>query len=660
MNRQKIPGLSLFLSSLLCVMMTMTSAQSWNPNHKTGTIDGKYNFPYNQAPSQLVEIYPAAFPNTGLYYQWYSSTSPVSGFTAISGATASSYSPPALSTASVTTYYYRQTSFTPFPSNNFISSNTIKISVVSVNWEDLNYIRVHDVLNTGYTTWAAIDQLAIGVKLMTTTYLDGLGRNTEKVSAGTATPATGSTVWGDMVQFSQYDVYGREATKYLPYTTTNQPGKYKTAPLTDQPQYYTSTYNETAAYSSLTFDNSPLNRVTNVKEPGTAWSASAGSSAAYDVNSATENVQIWGVDYVQGNPPVNKGAYPANTLYKMTYTDVNGKQVIEYTNKSGQLVLKKVQIDATPSAAHSGWICTYNVYDEFGLLRYQLQPEAVKWLDANAWNFAAANGTQVLNELCFQYNYDTKGRTTWKKAPGAAALNMIYDGRDRVVFTQDGNQAALSTPQWTASLYDELDRPVASTLYNTTETVAMLQTDIANAPATTTVTVANAGTANVTLNISINPISAANLNNTAVCTPLKYLFYDNYSFPLVKSFNTGFTNTSAYSATDPNVIPIATSQRTWNMPTGALTRVLGSTTFLASTRYYDEKAHHIQTLEDNIKGGADITTLQYYFDNRLLSTCSDHTTSGTGYTNFKTLTKYNFDQIGRVVSIQKQYGSNAM
>jgi len=338
-----------------------------------------------------------------------------------------------------------------------------------------------------------------------------------------------------------------------------------------------------------------------VKESGTVWAAGTGNSAIYDVNAAADNVQMWAVDYIQGNAPLNKGAYPAKTLYKLSYTDVNGKKVIEYTDKSGQLILKKVQIDAAPTAAHVGWICTYSVYDEFGLLRYQIQPEGVKWLDANTWNFAAANGSTVLAEQVFQYNYDDKGRTIWKKAPGALPLNMLYDLRDRLVFTQDGNQAALSPARWTANLYDELDRPLVTTLYNTSCSITTLQSDINNTVASTTVTIANTGTASVTTTTSYNPITSANLNNTAVCTPLKYIFYDNYSFLLVKTFNTGFTNTTTYSTSDPNVIAIATSQRVISLPTGSMTRVLGGNMFLAVTHYYDEKGHHIQTLEDNKK-----------------------------------------------------------
>lgn len=94
------------------------------------------------------------------------------------------------------------------------------------------------------------------------------------------------------------------------------------------------------------------------------------------------------------------------------------------------------------------------------------------------------------------------------------------------------------------------------------------------------------------------------------------------------------------------------------MPTGSMVRVLGSSVFLASTEYYDEKGRHIQTLEDNIKSGTDITTRQYHFDGRILSTCNSHTNVSAGYTSFITLDKYIFDNIGRVTSIQKRLGDN--
>ncbi|WP_242675519.1 DUF6443 domain-containing protein, partial [Niastella koreensis] len=628
--------------------------QLWNPNHAIGTVSGNTHFGYNQTPDQLVEIYIAGIPSVGQTYQWYSSTTPNdAGFTIISGAAQSSYTPGPLTQ---NMWFKRQTT------NIFgasIFSNVIKLSVVSANWEDRNYIREHDVQVTGITTWQAVDQLPVGQKLQTTTYVDGLGRSVEKVSRETATPATAGGLWGDVVQFSQYDQFGRQPQQYLPYTTTTEIGKYKTAPLTEQPQYYTNIYNETSAYSSLSFDNSPLNRVEGVKAPGTTWTSAIGEAGGYDMNSANDNVQMFAVDYIKGNPPVNIGVYAPNSLYKVTTIDENGKSVITYTDKSGKLILKKIQIDDVPSAGHAGWICTYNIYDDLDLMRYQLQPEAVKYLDSHGWSFAGTDGIKVLNEWCFQYNYDDKGRVIWKKSPGVAPVNLLYDIRDRVVFTQDGNQSALSTPQWTAYMYDELDRPVATALFNTARTVAQLQADINNAAnASTTVTTAAQGYSVNTPTYN-NPISNSDLNNAAVTTIEQYQFYDEYSFAAAKPFNTGFTNSSAYSTGDPNVLPIITSKRTLGLPTGKMTRVIGSGTFLSATNYYDEKGVLIQTLEDNIKTGTDVTTMQYSFDDRILSICSDHTTAGTGFSNFVTLTKYNSDKLGRLTSIQKQFGANA-
>ncbi|HEX6426204.1 MAG TPA: DUF6443 domain-containing protein, partial [Niastella sp.] len=184
----------------------------WNPNHAIGAVSGNTHYVYNQTPDQLVEIYSAGIPSAGQTYQWWSSTSPTdAGFAMIAGAQQSSYTPGPLTQ---NRWFKRQTT------NIFgasIFSNVIKLSVVSANWEDRNYIREHDVQVTGVTTWQAVDQLPVGQKLQTTSYVDGLGRSVEKVSRETATPSTPGGLWGDVVQFSQYDQFGREPQKYLPF-----------------------------------------------------------------------------------------------------------------------------------------------------------------------------------------------------------------------------------------------------------------------------------------------------------------------------------------------------------------------------------------------------------------------------------------------------------
>jgi len=481
-HKKIIKMLRLFCTIILCGFISSAYSQQWtpNPNYTVGTVTGKYAFNYNQTPDQLVEIYAPLTDATGftLGYQWESSTLPLSGFANASGTSnQSSYSFSAVLTQ---TLYFRRKTYNTANTAQFVYSNVIKIQLVSTSWEDLNYVREHDVLKSGVIDWKTADGLVIGDKLQTTTYIDGLGRSIQKVSRETATPSSG-TLWGDMVQFSVYDAYGRQPKQYLPYTkttTTTDAGKYRTTTATDQPAYYTAVYSETSAYNTITYEDNPLNRVKNVKSSGASWAAGQGNSMAYDVNDLAENVQNFTIGYNTGDYPVSLGAYGANTLYKTTSTDENGKNVIEYINKAGQVILTKTQIDNVPTVAHAGWICVYSVYDDFGLLRYRIQPEGVKWLDNNGWSFNSTNGQIVLKEQCFRYEYDAKGRTILKKAPGADPLQMMYDSRDRVVFMQDGNQAVKSTPEWTANLYDELDRVIITTLYRTTKTTSALQTDI--------------------------------------------------------------------------------------------------------------------------------------------------------------------------------------
>ncbi len=647
-----------------------TQAVMWSPSYTIGTTTGNYAFSYMTIPDPLVELSPPAIGEGNFSFQWEWSLSPTTGFSTDftlpgapqlsggSGLTTLTFSAPLTQTI----YFARQALagvpiLYPINGATYVvnTSNTVKLSVVSLYWQDINYVREHDVLTTNVTTFPAVDQLQIGQQLQTTVYKDGMDRPLQKVSRQTATPSQPNGIWEDRVSFYQYDITGRESIKYLPYSTpiTATPdGRYQTNPVNDQGQYMGQNYQDAGGYYSLGLEPSPMNRIFLVRDPGTPLQLSRGKTTSYDMNSS-DGVPILGVDYVQGDAPVMLGYYSPNTLFKNTYTDENNHSVVEYTNLSGQLILRKTQIDPAAAFTDAGYACTYYVYDDFGQLCYQIQPEGVKYLDANAWSFAGTAGQTVLAEQCFQYIHDDKGHTIWKKAPGAAPLNMLYDTRDRINFEQDGNQAAMTTPQWTAHLYDALDRPVITTLYNSTETIASLQTDIASASSIAT-------TVN---NVSVlgNPISAANMANASVTTILKYQYYDNYSFATAKAFNTGFTNTSAYNTSDPNVMQIVQTGRATDLPTGTLTRVLGTSLFLGFTAYYDEKGRQIQTLEDNIKSGTDINTAQYHFDGHILSSCNTHSAPGTDYAaGFTTLTKFIFDKLARVISIQKQLGANPL
>jgi RHS repeat-associated protein len=688
--------LGLFLLGTTSPVISQLFSQQWNPNHAIGVTSGKYNYQSGQVPDRLVDIFPATTSPATLSYQWeYCYTPKEEDFQPVAAnGSGVSYSPPALTQ---TIYYRKKTTNTAGAS---IYSNVVKLTVVPASWEDKNYIRKYDVQVPGINTQQQIDQLPIGQKLQSTTYLDGLGRVVEQVDREVATPAQGGGLWGDVVQFREYGELRREQKQYLPYSTVNESGKFKTAPVTNQAQYYANVYSETAAFTAVEYEPNSLNRVKNIKKPGGEWANNQGRLFKNEFNNAAEDVKYFATGYGAGELISGGTPYPANTLYKVTTYDENNKMVIEYTDNSGRLVLRKVQVADAPSVAHDGWLCTYFVYDNLGLLRSKITPEAVKYLQSLNWNFAATadpDKEKVFHSLCYCYDYDEKGRCVWKQSPGMEPQKMIYDLRDRLVFTQDGNQYKRS--EWLTTFYDELDRVNQTGLYTTSKSIDDLQVDANNDITTSTDIDPNSSdnylkvptrvpnTPLYKAGISIEfqpgfesvpgeeyaaiidpsmivyktwwngPILPDDIANPSKYMALRYNYYDDYNYAGAKPFDNNYKNSLAYNG-DPNIDPIAKTDRTINMVTGTKVRVLGSNNFIMTTVYYDDKGRAIQNIEDNIKSGYDVATSQYHYDGRLLSTCSDHTTAGTGYTNFITLTKFNFDKLGRITSTEKKIGDN--
>lgn len=64
----------------------------------------------------------------------------------------------------------------------------------------------------------------------------------------------------------------------------------------------------------------------------------------------------------------------------------------------------------------------------------------------------------LAEEYLFVYKYDERQRMIEKKVPGAEPVYLVYDNRDRLVLTQDGEQRKSGT--WLFTKYDVLNRPV--------------------------------------------------------------------------------------------------------------------------------------------------------------------------------------------------------
>ncbi len=475
-----------------------------------------------------------------------------------------------------------------------------------------------------------------------TQYYDGLGRSVQTVIKKI------SPAGKDLVAPILYDAFGREIFKYLPYvqiTGNTSDGKFKTDPFNAQASYYTNgTYNpgnvgEQVFYNKTLFENSLLNRVDTLFAPGNSWGGSHIGVVKRDgSNIVSDSVRIWNISMTAGSSPTSSGKYPSGELYKSISIDEHGKKAIEYRDKEGQVILKKTQLAASPSTHHTGWLCTYYVYDDLGNLRFVIPPKATEAISAD-WIIT----TTIKDELCFRYEYDREKRLVIKKIPGAGEVSMVYDSRDRLVATQDANNQ--NNTIWIGNTYDQLNRPV--------------------------------GTYMITFDIDREGLQDAvsgdielihSLASSYLAEPLTETYYDDYTWvsgsgsglssSLITTYNSNTSYFYTASTSSPYPQSITASYLTWGMITGTKTKVLGTSTYLYSVNFYDDRARVNQIHSTNYSGGKDTTTMQYDFSGKVLRSLVGHAKSGTNSQRYIILTKYQYDYVGRITSINKKINNS--
>jgi RHS repeat-associated protein len=557
-------------------------------------------------------------------YQWQSSTDGIN-FTAISGATGQNFTPGILSAP---IWYRRQVNC----SGDLEYSNLAQI-VIGTTTPDMNFIITRNILKAGVTDSATALGLTSPYDVaQTAQYYDGLGREIQTV-AKQITPSQ-----KDLVSLNVYDNFGRETNKYLPYVATTNDGNYKVTAISDQFNFNNNIFpSEQYYYSQAIFETSPLNRVQTSYAPGINWGGSSrGVSVQYQVNQASDSVRVWNIAYPVGSIPTTTSTYPAGSLYKTITTDEAGHQTVEYKDLTGHIVLKKVQLVATPGTAHVGWLCTYYVYDELNYLRFVIQPQAVLVINTN-WNITTA----IANELCFRYEYDAHGHLIIKKIPGAGETWMVYDIRDRVVMTQDSLLRNLQ--KWIFTRYDSENRPDSTGLItDTTHYNSYLYHDT---------------TAFKTNNY---PIVNSYTNEL-----LTHTFYDDYDWvgstgtSLSSTMATGSLTNSNYFYTSYNVSPVYAVAMTplyvtRGMTTGIMRKVIGtSSQYLYTTSFYDDRGRVIQSQNINYTGGIDTLTTQFDFSGKALRNLLAHKKKNNTVQNHVVVTKMDYDQGGRLKHVYK-------
>jgi len=496
-----------------------------------------------------------------------------------------------------------------------------------------NYIRTR-VARKAITNNARLDTLTANKDSVMTTiqYVDGLGRPLQTVMQ------RASPLGNDIIQSFEYDEFGREAKKYLPYVSTSAAyGSYLPDALTAG-HGVKAFYNPTNAgtegkqtngivrtqypFAQTGFEASPLNRVVEQGAPGLAWQI-PGTPGAGDANSGNNTLRstfigndrtVFDTSNIGNNPGsriaalytarINAGAsrsllrtgdtavYDANQLYVTITKDENWKPVDgcfgtteEYKDKEGRVVLKRTY---NSKGAVAEMLSTYYVYDILGNLAFVLPPGAKP--DASA-----AIGQATIDNLCYQYRYDSRNRLFQKKIPGKGWEFMIYNKLDQVTGSQDSIQRMKAPQEWTVTKYDAQGRPIITGIYRYGGTAGADNHAAVQAAADSAATLWEN-------RVATGTGYTADAWPANMGTVLSVSYFDDYAIPgLPTPYD--LHNLSTYS------------KQTQGLPTAGKTLVLGTTAdYLWNVYYYNAEAEVIKMFAQHYLGGA-ANYSQWNYDN---------------------------------------------
>jgi RHS repeat-associated protein len=516
-----------------------------------------------------------------------------------------------------------------------------------------NYIRTWDATAPEAVANTLITRQLKDVK-QATQYFDGLGRPLQTV-VKEGSLETVSGIKKDMISAAEYDAIGREPFKYAAFVSTTSDGIFKLDPFQQQASFMNAQYgtqSETFFYSQSVFEPSPLNRVLETYAPGNSWAGSSwktleddrhGNKIKYWFNTTTDDVKKWTVANVANNwgTYTMSGAYAAGELIKTVLVNEQGKQVAEFKDKEGRIILKKVQLTAIADngtgSGYPGWLSTYYIYDNMNSLRCVVQPEGVNAI-TSTWSLTAV----LLSDQCFRYEYDDRKRMIRKKVPGGSETWMVYDAKDRLVMTQDANMRAVGQKKWMYMVYDELNRPIITGLLTDNTNYNNLAFHLSAAYSAATY-----------------PVLASYPTEELTRT-----FYDNYDWrsswgnPLTAIYNSSYD--SYFQPVSNTVWPYGQantqSAQLKGMVTGTRIKVLGTSTYLFSVNFYDEKGRVIQVQVQNITAttAVDIVTTQYNWLGQPLISIQKQEKAGTPVQTSIVVTQMTYDDLGRVTQTDKK------
>jgi RHS repeat-associated protein len=492
------------------------------------------------------------------------------------------------------------------------------------------------ILKEGVKTNSNLFALQPSEVSQTATYLDAFGRPFQQVAIGL------SPSKNDIIQPVAYNANGFVEKQYLPYVAPRS-GYNRFNAISDNSNTYTGSEQKSfylgpdlsmfaGMSSKIAIDNNPYaanvydaSMTGRIREQGTfgaAWQPGTGHTTKSDfVGNVSNEVRVWKSDLTTNS------YYAANMLAVGQSTDENGNRIKTYSDKLGRTILKKVEV------ASNSWLDTYYIYDVYNRLISQVPPKAMVVLGSGS--SLDANATSVA-ELIFKYTYDERGRLIDKKVPGAASQYLVYDKADRLILVQDGNLR--QSNKWGFIKYDFKDRPIVTGIITdaTHTNLASMQSYV-----TSQLNVAapyeSRGTTLQGYTNTVYPI-------VAEADILTVNYFDDYDF--------NFNGTPDYSYTAQGLTGELTQASAAKLVTGSKVKIIGTTDYLITVKFYDTWRRPIQVVSNNHRRLTvdNIGTVVYDFAGKVLLS-KNYVNAGTPVTINNRIT---YDHAGRPSIIYQQ------
>lgn len=507
-------------------------------------------------------------------------------------------------------------------------------------------------------------------------YFDWLGRPAQRVNYG-QTP-NGK----DMVQFHVYNNKGQEVKNYLPYASSSVSGAFRTNATSEQSTFYNAsnaTYGTSSSpWAEVDLEDSPIQRTLEQGGVGSAYQLGGRTTKyEYGLNEGSDNVLLWELTASGGLKLSDDVFFAANMLDVVTVKDPqwvvadgNVGTSKTFTDYLGRTILSR-------SYNTGETYDTYYVYDDFGNVRYVIPPEAVRvTLSGNADQindnqiftstqvFPSGNarnsayyympGVTVtldptmeflpgfslepypvddsfIEQWLYVSTYDTKNQLVTKKIPGADEVHYVYDKSGRLILSQDGNQRL--TNQWTFTKYDRFDRLVLTGSTTDSRTQSALASHVATEiTATGNKWYEEAGTAVHGYTNRVFPY-VSNENDYLAAS-----YYDDYDFK--SSWSSTYDHvTNAVNSDMPETSPLGQG-------TGGKIKVLGTTQWLKSVKYYDEDGQLTQSVGDHHMGNVDRVYVAYNFVGDVTESRMEHVIDENKTVSITD--RFEYDHAGRV------------